>query len=62
MCVCVCVCVCVWVWVGEGLFQDVFYFGYMLLFCVALSIMCGAVGFLACYAFTKKIYSQIRID
>nr|VZI34539.1 unnamed protein product [Spirometra erinaceieuropaei] len=45
-----------------GLFQTVFYFGYMAFFCVALGCMCGAVGYLASSVFVRKIYSTVKID
>ncbi|KAG8459504.1 hypothetical protein KFE25_012839 [Diacronema lutheri] len=46
----------------SGFFQTVFYFGYMLLFCTALALMCGAVGYLGCAAFVKRIYRNIKSD
>ncbi|KAJ1621526.1 hypothetical protein T492DRAFT_1069239 [Pavlovales sp. CCMP2436] len=46
----------------SGFFQTVFYFGYMLLFCTMLGLQCGAVGYLGCSAFVKRIYRNIKSD
>lgn len=45
-----------------GLFQTVFYFGYMALFSLALGILCGMFGYLGTSAFVRKIYSTVKID
>lgn len=45
-----------------GLFQTVFYFGYMGLFSAALGIMCGTVGYVGAAKFVHKIYSTVKID
>uniref|UniRef100_A0A2R5LIF5 Transmembrane 9 superfamily member n=1 Tax=Ornithodoros turicata TaxID=34597 RepID=A0A2R5LIF5_9ACAR len=45
-----------------GLFQTVFYFGYMALFSLALGILCGTFGFIGTNAFVRKIYSTVKID
>ena len=45
-----------------GVFQTVFYFTYMGLFCSLLGIMCGAVGYAGSAAFVKKIYGNVKID
>lgn len=45
-----------------GVFQTVFYFTYMGLFCVLLGIMCGAVGYAGSAAFVRKIYGNVKID
>ncbi|PAA60444.1 hypothetical protein BOX15_Mlig030642g3 [Macrostomum lignano] len=45
-----------------GLFQTSFYFGYMALFCAALALVCGAIGFVATSLFVRKIYSTVKID
>ncbi|CAF0945674.1 unnamed protein product [Adineta ricciae] len=44
-----------------GMFQIVFYFGYMALFSLGLGIMCGTFGFIGTQAFVRKIYT-IKID
>ncbi|CAF0831508.1 unnamed protein product [Rotaria sp. Silwood1] len=44
-----------------GMFQTVFYFGYMALFSVGLGIMCGTFGYIGTQAFVRKIYSH-KID
>lgn len=46
----------------SGFFQTVFYFGYMLLFCYALALTCGSIGYLGCAAFVKRIYRNIKSD
>lgn len=45
-----------------GLFQTVFYFGYMALFSFALGVLCGTFGFIGTSAFVRKIYSTVKID
>jgi len=44
-----------------GMFQTVFYFGYMALFSLGLGLMCGTFGYIGTQAFVRKIYS-IKID
>ncbi|XP_057314270.1 transmembrane 9 superfamily member 3-like [Hydractinia symbiolongicarpus] len=45
-----------------GLFQTVFYFGYMALFSLALGIICGTFGYVGTSLFVRKIYSTVKID
>uniref|UniRef100_A0A7E4ZSZ9 Transmembrane 9 superfamily member n=1 Tax=Panagrellus redivivus TaxID=6233 RepID=A0A7E4ZSZ9_PANRE len=45
-----------------GLFQTVFYFGYMALFSVALGAFCGTIGYISTATFIHKIYSRIKLD
>ncbi|XP_013794666.1 transmembrane 9 superfamily member 3-like [Limulus polyphemus] len=45
-----------------GLFQSVFYFGYMALFSIALGILCGTFGYIGTSTFVHKIYSTVKID
>ncbi|OZC09873.1 hypothetical protein X798_02979 [Onchocerca flexuosa] len=45
-----------------GLFQTVFYFGYMGLFSAALGFMCGTIGYWGAAKFIHKIYSTVKID
>lgn len=45
-----------------GLFQTVFYFGYMGLFSAALGLMCGTIGYVGTAKFVHKIYSTVKID
>jgi len=40
----------------SGFFQTCFYFGYTLMFALALGILCGAIGFIGTSVFVKKIY------
>lgn len=46
----------------HGFLQTVFYFGYMGLFCMALFVLCGAVGFTGSASFVKRIYRNIKVD
>ncbi|XP_071952007.1 transmembrane 9 superfamily member 3-like [Antedon mediterranea] len=45
-----------------GLFQTMFYFGYMAIFSIGLGIMCGTFGYLGTNTFVRKIYSTVKID
>ncbi|CAA3005971.1 transmembrane 9 superfamily member 1 [Olea europaea subsp. europaea] len=46
----------------SGFFQTSFYFGYTLMFCLGLGILCGAVGYLGSNLFVRRIYRNIKID
>ncbi|CAA0838722.1 Transmembrane 9 superfamily member 1 [Striga hermonthica] len=46
----------------SGFFQTSFYFGYTLMFCLGLGILCGAVGFLGSNLFVRRIYKNIKCD
>lgn len=45
-----------------GLLQVSYYFGYSLLFCLMLFLMCGAIGVWGTSVFVHKIYRSIKID
>ena len=45
-----------------GIVPLLVYFGYMLLASLLFSVVTGTIGFLACFAFTKLIYSRIKSD
>ncbi|KIH56927.1 hypothetical protein ANCDUO_12889 [Ancylostoma duodenale] len=45
-----------------GLFQTVFYFGYMGIFSAALGLMTGTIGYVGTAKFVRKIYSTVKID
>ncbi|KAJ8557815.1 hypothetical protein K7X08_004581 [Anisodus acutangulus] len=45
-----------------GLFQTIFYFGYTLMFCLGLCILCGAVGYLGSNLFVRRIFRNIKCD
>ncbi|XP_038683970.1 transmembrane 9 superfamily member 1-like [Tripterygium wilfordii] len=45
-----------------GFFQTSFYFGYTLMFCLGLGILCGAVGYLGSNLFVRRIYRNIKCD
>ncbi|KMT20136.1 hypothetical protein BVRB_1g001520 [Beta vulgaris subsp. vulgaris] len=45
-----------------GFFQISFYFGYTMMFCLGLGILCGAVGFLGSNLFVRRIYKNIKCD
>ncbi|XP_078157331.1 transmembrane 9 superfamily member 1-like [Carex rostrata] len=46
----------------SGFFQTSFYFGYTLMFCLGLGILCGAVGYLGSALFVRRIYRNIKCD
>ncbi|KAG7012685.1 Transmembrane 9 superfamily member 1, partial [Cucurbita argyrosperma subsp. argyrosperma] len=46
----------------SGFFQTSFYFGYTLMFCLGLGILCGAVGYLGSNLFVRMIYRNIKCD
>jgi len=46
----------------SGFFQTCFYFGYMIMFCFGLGILCGAIGFLGTSHFVKRIYRNVKIE
>ena len=45
-----------------GFFQTIFYFTYMLIFCLALGLMCGTLGYSGCAIFVRRIYRNIKSD
>ena len=45
-----------------GLLQTAYFFGYMLLFCVGLYLMCGTIGSWGAGIFVRKIYRNVKID
>ncbi|KAI5084201.1 hypothetical protein GOP47_0000370 [Adiantum capillus-veneris] len=45
-----------------GFFQLSFYFGYTLMFCIGLGILCGAMGYLGSSMFVRRIYRNIKCD
>jgi len=46
----------------SGFFQTIFYFGYMFMFCAALGVMCGTLGYCGCSVFVRRIYVNIKSD
>eukprot|EP00761_Pharyngomonas_kirbyi_P012383 gb/GECH01012410.1/.p1 GENE.gb/GECH01012410.1/~~gb/GECH01012410.1/.p1 ORF type:complete len:582 (+),score=48.68 gb/GECH01012410.1/:1-1746(+) len=46
----------------SGLFQVSFYFGYTLLFCIGVGILCGTVSFVGAHLFVRAIYKRIKSD
>ncbi|XP_045817541.1 transmembrane 9 superfamily member 1 [Trifolium pratense] len=46
----------------SGFFQTSFYFGYTMMFCLGLGILCGAVGHLGSNLFVRRIYRNIKCD
>jgi len=46
----------------SGFFQTVFYFSYMAMFCFALGILCGTLGYIGCAVFVRRIYRNIKCD
>lgn len=45
-----------------GLLQVSFYFGYTLVICLAIAILCGTVGFYSTKYFIQKIYASIKSE
>ena len=45
-----------------GFFQTCFYFGYTAMFCLALGVACGAVGYVGSNAFVRRIYRNVKVD
>jgi len=45
-----------------GFLQTAFYFGYTLMFCLGLGILCGALGFIGTSMFVKRIYQNVKIE
>jgi len=46
----------------SGFYQTSFYFGYMIMFCVGLGILCGAIGFIGTSVFVRKIFKNVKIE
>eukprot|EP01100_Stratorugosa_tubuloviscum_P003354 TRINITY_DN180_c3_g1_i1.p1 TRINITY_DN180_c3_g1~~TRINITY_DN180_c3_g1_i1.p1 ORF type:complete len:582 (+),score=176.99 TRINITY_DN180_c3_g1_i1:78-1823(+) len=46
----------------SGLLQTAFYFGYMSIFCFALFILCGTIGFIGTSIFVRRIYRILKIE
>lgn len=42
--------------------SGILYFGYMLIASIAFFVLTGAIGFYACFWFTRLIYSSVKID
>ena len=45
-----------------GLYQAFFYYGYTSIFCFALALMCGSIGYLSSGIFVRTIYRNIKCD
>ena len=45
-----------------GVLPVVVYLTYMSMISAAFSLLCGAVGFLTCLWFTRRIYGAVKID
>jgi transmembrane 9 superfamily protein 3 len=46
----------------SGFLQTCYYFAYMSLFCGAMAILCGTIGFASSSAFVSRIYRNIKVD
>jgi len=46
----------------SGFLQASFFFGYQLFICYFFFLMLGSVGFLASFAFVKRIYKNLHMD
>nr|GMD24311.1 transmembrane 9 superfamily member 9 [Ipomoea batatas] len=42
--------------------SGILYFGYMLIASYAFFVLTGTIGFYACFWFTRRIYSSVKID
>ena len=45
-----------------GVLPVVVYLTYMSMISIAFGLMCGTVGYLSCFAFTRKIYAAVKVD
>ena len=45
-----------------GVLPVVVYLTYMSMISIAFGVMCGTVGYLSCFAFTRKIYAAVKVD
>ncbi|KAL7465126.1 hypothetical protein ACHAXS_005457 [Conticribra weissflogii] len=45
-----------------GVLPVVVYLTYMSMISMAFGLMCGTVGYLSCFWFTKKIYGAVKVD
>lgn len=45
-----------------GFFQTTFYFCYMALFCFALGVMTGSIGFFGSQIFVFRLYRYLKVD
>ena len=64
VCASVCMHVCVYMCARSmtGFLQTSFYFAYSGLFCCALGLLCGTIGFFASSSFVFRIYRNIKVD
>jgi transmembrane 9 superfamily protein 3 len=46
----------------NGILQTLFYFGYTGIFCLALGMVCGTVGYYSTSVFIKRIYRDIKTE
>jgi len=46
----------------HGLMQTMFYFGYMLLFCFTISLICAGISYFGARIFVYQIYKNLHID
>ena len=45
-----------------GLLPVLVYLTYMSMISIAFGLMCGTVGYISCFWFTRKIYSAVKVD
>ena len=45
-----------------GVLPVMVYLTYMSMISIAFGLMCGTVGYLSCFSFTRKIYGAVKVD
>jgi len=45
-----------------GILPVLVYLTYMSIISIAFALMCGTVGYLSCFWFTRKIYASVKVD
>lgn len=46
----------------QGFVSSLLFFSYSALACAVYGLLMGTVGFLASYAFVRRIYSPVKVD
>lgn len=45
-----------------GMLQTIYYFGYTIIMCLGLGLICGSIGYAAAAAFVRRIYHNVKCD